>query len=66
MPPALVTLLAIGAYGIIRFRAPAEVSIVVLAAVALDAGWRALRARRSSAAADAGDQSSRIEASSAS
>ncbi len=40
MPLVLVTLLAATAYGIIRFRAPAEVSIVVLAAVAIDAGWR--------------------------
>jgi 4-amino-4-deoxy-L-arabinose transferase-like glycosyltransferase len=66
MPALLVTLLAAGAYGIIRFRAPAEVSIVVLAAVALDAGWRALATRRSGAAVAAPDQSSRIEASSAS
>ena len=46
MPVVLVTLLAAGAYGIIRFRAPAEVSIVVLAAVALDAGWRHWSSRR--------------------
>ena len=66
MPPVLVTLLAAAAYGIIRFRAPAEVSIVVLAAVALDAGGRALRPRRSGAAVAAPGQSSRTEASSAS
>jgi 4-amino-4-deoxy-L-arabinose transferase-like glycosyltransferase len=46
MPVVLVTLLAAGAYGIIRFRAPAEVSLVVLAAVALDAGWRHWTSRR--------------------
>ena len=46
MPAVLVTGLAAAAYGIIRFRAPAEVSIVVLAAVALDAGWRHWSARR--------------------
>ena len=36
----LVTALAAATYGAPRFRAPAEVSIVVLAAVGLDAGWR--------------------------
>jgi 4-amino-4-deoxy-L-arabinose transferase-like glycosyltransferase len=66
MPPVLVTLLAAGGYGIIRFRAPAEVSIVVLAAVALDAVWRALRRRRSGRPVAGSDQSSTIEASSAS
>ncbi len=66
MPPLLIALLAAGAYGIIRFRAPAEVSIVVLAAVTVDAGWRALRSRRSTPAVPAADQSSTMEASSAS
>jgi len=46
MPPVLVTLLAATAYGIIRFRAPAEVSIVVRAAVAIDAGWQRWGHRR--------------------
>lgn len=45
MPVVLVTILAAATYGIVRFRAPAEVSIVVLAAVAVDAGWRRLRPR---------------------
>ena len=35
-PVAIVTLVAAGFYGLVRFRAPAEVSIVVLAAVAFD------------------------------
>jgi 4-amino-4-deoxy-L-arabinose transferase-like glycosyltransferase len=36
-PLALVLLVSFGAYGILRFRAPADVSIVVLAAVGLSA-----------------------------
>ncbi len=36
-PVVLVTLVAAAFYGLVRFRAPAEVSIAVLAAVALDA-----------------------------
>ena len=41
----LVTVTAALIYGIVRFRVPAEVSLVVLAAVAVD-GLRAARARR--------------------
>jgi 4-amino-4-deoxy-L-arabinose transferase-like glycosyltransferase len=41
---ALVTLTAIAFYGIVRFRVPAEVSILVLAAIALDA-WTGGRFR---------------------
>jgi 4-amino-4-deoxy-L-arabinose transferase-like glycosyltransferase len=39
-PVVVVTICAAAFYGTIRFRSPAEVSIVVLAAVALDALWR--------------------------
>jgi hypothetical protein len=35
----IVTVIAAGIYGLVRFRVPAEVSIVVMAAVALDAWW---------------------------
>jgi 4-amino-4-deoxy-L-arabinose transferase-like glycosyltransferase len=35
----IVTIVGAVFYGLVRFRAPAEVSIVVLAAVALDAAW---------------------------
>ncbi len=45
-PIALVLLVSIGAYGVLRFRAPADVSVIVLAAVALDAGARRLACRR--------------------
>ena len=55
VPAALVTVIAAFGYGTLRFRVPAEVSIVVLASVALDAWWR-----RSD------DQASTIEASSSS
>jgi 4-amino-4-deoxy-L-arabinose transferase-like glycosyltransferase len=37
VPFALVLLVSLGAYGILRFRAPADLSVIVLAAVALDA-----------------------------
>lgn len=40
-------------YGSTRFRAPAEPSLVLLAAVAVDAGFRVLRARRHPPEADA-------------
>jgi 4-amino-4-deoxy-L-arabinose transferase-like glycosyltransferase len=40
----IVTLTAALFYGIVRFRVPAEVSLVVLAAVALDATWARRRA----------------------
>jgi 4-amino-4-deoxy-L-arabinose transferase-like glycosyltransferase len=36
---AIVTVTAAAIYGIVRFRVPAEVSLVVLAAVAVDAWW---------------------------
>lgn len=42
----LVTITAVYAYGITRFRIPAEVAIIVLAGVALDAGLRRLRPAR--------------------
>jgi hypothetical protein len=45
-PAVIVRVVAAVFYGLVRFRAPAEVSIVVLAAVAIDAAW----ARRVSAA----------------
>ena len=41
----IVTVTAAAIYGIVRFRVPAEVSLVVLAAVAVDAWW-ASRTRR--------------------
>jgi 4-amino-4-deoxy-L-arabinose transferase-like glycosyltransferase len=44
----LVTVTAALFYGIVRFRVPAEVATVVLAAVALDAGWRRLADRHRS------------------
>lgn len=47
VPAALVTLTSLGGYGLARFRMAAEISIVVLAAVALDA----LLARRREARA---------------
>jgi hypothetical protein len=40
---AVVTVTAVIFYGAIRFRVPADVAIVVCAAVALDAGWSKLR-----------------------
>ena len=45
--PVIVTLVAAWFYGLVRFRLPAEISVVVLAAVAVDA----LMARRGRAAA---------------
>ena len=44
----IVTLTAAAIYGLVRFRVPAEVSLVVLAAVAADHVW-ARRARRETA-----------------
>jgi dolichyl-phosphate-mannose-protein mannosyltransferase len=53
-PFALVLLVSVTSYGILRFRAPADVALVVLGAVALDALWarvsRRLQAPRSAAA----------------
>ena len=49
-PIAVVTLNAAAFYGLVRFRAPAEVSIVVLAAVALDGALAARAGARSDAA----------------
>ena len=40
---AMVTITAALFYGALRFRVPADVAIVVCAAVALDAAWRKLR-----------------------
>ena len=55
VPFALVTLISAFGYGTIRFRVPAEVSIVVLAAVAIDALWRRRRSRQDhEAGAEAG------------
>jgi hypothetical protein len=51
-PIAVVTLNAAAFYGLVRFRAPAEASIVVLAAVGLD-GALAARAGAQSGAAPA-------------
>jgi hypothetical protein len=36
----IVTVIAAAIYGLVRFRVPAEVSLVVLAAVTVDAWWR--------------------------
>ncbi len=47
--PVLVTFGAAAFYGIVRFRTPAEVAVVVLAAVAIDAGLRAVAMRRAPA-----------------
>jgi hypothetical protein len=44
-PVVMVTITAATTYGTTRFRVGAEVSIVVLAAVAAGAAWRSLRAR---------------------
>jgi hypothetical protein len=38
-PFVLVVLVSITSYGVLRFRAPADVALVILAAVALDALW---------------------------
>ncbi|HYP48321.1 MAG TPA: glycosyltransferase family 39 protein [Thermoleophilaceae bacterium] len=40
MPFVVVTVTALATYGNVRFREPAELSLVILAAVALDALWR--------------------------
>lgn len=45
MTAAVITVTAIAFYGLIRFRIPAEIAVVVLAAAALDGLWR--RRRRS-------------------
>jgi len=68
VPAALVTLITAFAYGTLRFRVPAEVSIVVLAAVALDALWqrRTRAAGLESPGSQPDDQSSAIVASSSS
>jgi hypothetical protein len=44
-PFALVLLVSVTSYGILRFRAPADVALVVLGAVALDALWARARGR---------------------
>ena len=53
VPPVLVTIMSFLGYGITRFRMAAEISIVVLAAVALVAVADRLRARPRSASRDA-------------
>jgi 4-amino-4-deoxy-L-arabinose transferase-like glycosyltransferase len=40
VPAAVLTVVAVVDYGLVRFRAPFEISLVVLAAVAIDAAWR--------------------------
>ena len=45
--PVLVVIVSAAFYGLARFRLPAEITIVVLAAAALDHAWTWLRARRS-------------------
>jgi 4-amino-4-deoxy-L-arabinose transferase-like glycosyltransferase len=55
VPPVIVLLTVISLYTSTRFRTPAEVSIVVLAAVALDGWWNALAARRRSSTAQPAD-----------
>jgi 4-amino-4-deoxy-L-arabinose transferase-like glycosyltransferase len=52
-PVLLVSLVALASYGSTRFRAAAEVAIVVLAAVAIDAVATAIRARRADRGATA-------------
>jgi hypothetical protein len=44
-PFALVLLVSVTSYGILRFRAPADVALVVLGAVALDALWARVAGR---------------------
>lgn len=51
----MVTLTAAALYGLTRFRVPAEVSLVVLAAVAVDAVLRRIEAARSGSARPSGD-----------
>jgi hypothetical protein len=46
VPIVLATVIAITTQGAVRYRAPAEVSLVVLAAVALDALWTRHAGRR--------------------
>jgi hypothetical protein len=53
--PVIVLIALVIAFGSTRFRAIAEAALVVLAAVAIDAGLRRLNARRRIAAVDAGD-----------
>ena len=48
----MVTFVAASAYGAVRFRIPAEVALIALAAVALDAGLTAIRPARPAAAAE--------------
>lgn len=56
----LVTVVAF--YGIVRFRLPADVAVVVLAAVAIDAGFRRLRGRPSTGDADGSGAASDADA----
>jgi hypothetical protein len=52
----LVTVTAAYAYGATRFRVPGEVALIVLAAVALEAGWRKVTARRHRAYGEVAEQ----------
>jgi 4-amino-4-deoxy-L-arabinose transferase-like glycosyltransferase len=49
MPFVIVTVTALASYGNVRFRQPAELALVVLAAIAIDALWPRRRAVRSRA-----------------
>ena len=61
MPFVLVTVTAVTVYGNLRFRQPAEVAVVVLAAVGVDALLR----RRSNAATSANAASTQVDGSAA-
>jgi 4-amino-4-deoxy-L-arabinose transferase-like glycosyltransferase len=50
-PFLLVVFVSVTAYGSLRFRAPADVALVVLGAVALDAAWARLQPRGSAGSA---------------
>jgi 4-amino-4-deoxy-L-arabinose transferase-like glycosyltransferase len=50
-PFALVVFVSLTAYGSLRFRAPADVALVLLAAVALDTAWSRLQPRGSAGSA---------------
>jgi 4-amino-4-deoxy-L-arabinose transferase-like glycosyltransferase len=53
VPAGVLTIVAVYAYGTPRFRAPFEVSLVVLAAIAIDAACTHRRGSRSAGAGDA-------------
>jgi hypothetical protein len=67
VPFGIVVAVVVLGYGIPRFRVPAEPSIVVLASVALAAGWQRLRGRGvQPSSPEAPEESSTIAASSSS